>query len=625
MALDDAPAHYEWQGPETLSSTPSLIRIETARPDREWQDLRLMLEQRLYALRNWRLSWWQHWAVLAEAILPRRYHWLIVPNTMTRGLAINRMIVDPTGAQAVRVCTAGLRSGLMSSSRPWFRISAGVRMFKPDRAAKLWFDDTQDRIYRVFKGSNYYRSGTQMFEDLTVFGTAPKIMYEDRRDVLRCYNPCAGEYFLGAGGDFRVNSLYRLFTMTVIQAVEMFGYRNVGSEIQTLWNSKGASLETEVVIAHAIEPNFPAGQDDGQSSLGVVRGGFPYREIYWVWGKYTERPLSVRGFRNKPFIAPRWATTSNDAYGRSPGMDALPDILQLHTMTRRQAEAIEKLVRPPMLASVSLKNQPSSILPGRVTFAEDITKGMKPIYEVEPNIAEMTELIGKIEARVEKWFFNDLFQMLANMEGVQPRNEMEIAERRGEKLEVLGPVVDDITAELSDDIKRAYSIMARRGLIAPKPESLLGVPLDIEFDTMISLAQRAAKTAVMERTMTVATNLAQITPQVMDNLDVDEWYRQYADLSQLPEKVLTDRDQMAQKRQVAARAQQQAQHEAQQASMVTHTAPALARAAKDARAAIAPPPGPQGAAQVDTGGALNALQIMAGMGGASPGATGLPQ
>jgi hypothetical protein len=29
-----------------------------------------------------RLSWWEHWAKLAEAILPRRYHWLIVPNTM---------------------------------------------------------------------------------------------------------------------------------------------------------------------------------------------------------------------------------------------------------------------------------------------------------------------------------------------------------------------------------------------------------------------------------------------------------------------------------------------------------------------------------------------------------------
>jgi hypothetical protein len=40
-------------------------------------------------------------------------------------------------------------------------------------------------------------------------------------------------------------------------------------------------------------------------------------------------------------------------YGRSPGMVG-------------QAEAIEKLVRPPVLASVSLKNQPSSILPGRV-------------------------------------------------------------------------------------------------------------------------------------------------------------------------------------------------------------------------------------------------------------------
>src|SRR5580765_6217248 len=104
-------AHYESQSPSLLAQTPALIKKRDFPEDKRWQDLRLQLEQRLYGLRNWRLSWWEHWSRLAEAILPRRYHWLIVPNTMSRGLAINQFIVDPTGAQAVRVCTAGMRSG----------------------------------------------------------------------------------------------------------------------------------------------------------------------------------------------------------------------------------------------------------------------------------------------------------------------------------------------------------------------------------------------------------------------------------------------------------------------------------------------------------------------------------
>lgn len=536
---------------------------------------------------------------------------MIVPNSFARGLAINGAIKDPTGAQAVRVCTAGMRSGLMSSSRPWFKIKAGLRNFKPDRDAQLWFENVEDRIYRVFSGSNYYQSATQMFEDLIVFGTAPKIMYEDRETVIRCFNPCAGEYYLGCGSDFRVNSLYRTFVLTVLQCVQMFGLANVGPEVQTLWENKGASLETEVIVAHAIEPNFSVEMPGMRPNLGVVPGNFTYREYYWLWGRNTPKPCSVRGFRTKPFITPRWSTTSNDAYGHSPGMDALPDILQLHTMTVRQAEAIDKLVRPPMLADIMLKNQPSSILPGKVTYVADIAKGMRSIYDIKLDIEHMSALIEKIEGRVQKWFFNDLFQMMENLEGVQPRNEMEIAERRGEKLQVLGPVVEGVENELADDIRRVVGIMDRRRLLPPKPQSLLGIPLEIEFDSMIAVAQRAAQTAVMERVLTVTSDLKAAYPESHpeDNLNVDATYREYLDRSSFPVSCLNSEDDVKQIRTGRAKAMQEAAQKAEQAQALTHTAPAVAGAAKTA-------------SEIDPGGMLNALGMTSGQGGFAPGATG---
>ena len=602
--VDFETAHYEEMGSSLLAQTPAAAKKNWLAEDNDWQDLRLELEQRLYSLRNWRLSWWAHWAKLAENIIPRRYHWLIVPNTLTRGLAINGAIKDPTGTQAVRVCTAGMRSGIMPSERPWFRIKPSIRNFNPGHDVKLWFGEVSDRIYRVFSGSNYYQSATQMIEDLVVFGTAPKIMYEDKDSIIRCYNPCAGEYYLGAGADFRINSLYRTFVLTVIQCVEMFGLENCGPEVQSMWEQKGATLETEVIIAHAIEPNFPTERPGESKNLGVIPGNFTYREYYWLWGRYTPTPLSARGFRTKPFIAPRWSTTSNDAYGRSPGMDALPDILQLHTMTVRQAEAIEKMVRPPLLASLGLKNQPSSILPGKVTYVEDVSKGMKSIYDINMNIRDMSELIAKIEARVEKWFFNDLFQMMANLEGVQPRNEMEIAERRNEKLQVLGSIVEGIHNELADDIRRTIAIMGRRGLLPPKPAALKGIPLEIEFDSMVSIAQRAAVTATMERTLSVVTNLQKEFPDrsPMDNFDLDKWVRTYADREDVPPELIVDEKVVAQNRAAKAKANAEAAQKAQTMQAITHAAPAAASAAKDF-------------SQIDTGGALSALNLMSGMGG----------
>ncbi len=595
-------AHYERQSVTLLAQTPSLIRNFNEPDDKQWQLTRLQLEQRLYSLRAWRLSFWQHWARLAEAILPRRYHWLIVPNTMTRGLAINQAIIDPTPAQALRICTAGMRSGLMSSSRPWFKLKAGLRNFKPDRDAQIWLEEVEARIYAVLTGSNFYTAATQMFEDLIVFGTSPMLIYEDIEDIVRFYVPVCGEYYLGSGSDFRINTFNRTFVLTTTQIVQMFGLQNVGPEVQGLWNQKGASLDQENIVAHSIEPNFSLAQPGNDSNLGVIRGGFPWREYFWLWNKSTPTSLSARGFRTKPFVVFRWATTSNDSYGRSPGMDALPDILQLHQMTRRQAEAIEKMVRPPMQADIAMKNQPSSILPGRVTYVQDVQKGgMRPIYEVDPKVNEMSALIEKIEARVQKWFFNDLFLMLDNLEGIQPRNELEIAERRGEKLLVLGPVVEGVENQAAEVLRRVYAIMDRRGLIPEKPASLKGVPLEIDILSMIALAQRAAETSVMERVATVATQLSASFPDKppLDNLDGDEFIREYAERVSFPMKIFKGQEDVDAAREARAKAMQQAAQAQETASAATHVAPALASAAKDA-------------SEIDLGGGINALDLAVG-------------
>lgn len=611
-------AHYEIANDALLAKAPPALRNDRwNQTSRGWEDTRQQLEARLYALRNWRLSWWGHWAKLADAILPRRYHWLITPNTMARGQAINQAIKDPTATQALGVCQAGMREGQMSSSRPWFAIKAELSSFKPDKAAVQWFADVQERVYKVLNKSNYYQSGTTMFEDLIVFGTAPKLMYEDWQDVIRCYNPAQGEYFLGAGGDGRVNSFYRHYNQTVYQIVERFGLANCPQNVRDLWAQKGASLEVEFIVAHAIEPNFSLQSPGrGDARLGVVPGGFTYREYYWLWNRWSEQPLSVRGFHGKPFITPRWTVVSNDAYGRSVGMDALPDILQLHVMTMRQAEAVEKMVRPPLLADVSLKNQPASILPGKVTYTNDTSKGMRSIYDLRFDVEHMTALIEKIEARIDRWFFVDLFQMMANLEGVQPRNEMEIAERRGEKLQRLGPVVEGVERELADDVRRVVSIMERRRMLPPKPPSLHNVPLEIEFDSMIRVAQRAAQTAVMERTLNVVTAMKTSFPEdhPEDVVKIVPTTRKYLELSNFPPDLMNDDDEVAAIQATRTQAQQHALAQQQALTAATHAAPAVAKAAKDA-------------SQIDPGGMINAINLMTGSGGvgAGPGVPAVPQ
>jgi hypothetical protein len=605
-------AKYENQGASLLARAPATIPWKTWATNDEWETMRNYLEQRLLGMRNWRTSWWSHWAELASNILPRRYHWLVVSNQMVRGSPINGQVVSSTPTQAVKVCSAGMMNGLSSPSRPWFKFRPPPSFVSQlDSEAQLWLDEVETRVYAVMSGSNFYDALNQMYEDQIVFGTAPVIIYEDRKDIIRCYNPCAGEYYLAVGSDNRVETFYREFVQTVAQVVEMFGPKVLqGTEIGELWNNKQANLETECKIGHAIEPNFPANRYGEKTNLGVVPGNYTWREYYWLLGKGTPQPLSVRGFHDQPFVAPRWNTRSNDPYGRSPGMEALPDIVQLHLMTRRHGEAVEKGVRPPLIADVTLKNEPSSILPGRVTYVGNMATnpGMKPVYSVDPRYVEFLEqCIERIENKVSRWFFNDVFLMISQMEGVQPRNELEISERRGEKLLVLGPVIEkNLNEGLSPAINRIVSIMGRRGLLPPKPRSLRNVPVEIVYVSVLALAQAAASTAGMERTLSMAGRMEAVWPGTIDNIDPDRFIRHYGEKLDFPSQDWRSDDEVKKLRvEHAKMAQARQQQEAAE-----KMAPAASHAADAA----------QTLAETDTGGGANALQMLLGQGGVNAGA-----
>lgn len=571
MTSPNSP-HYERAGSTLLAqqpSTPATLRISD-NDIAQWNILRGHLEARLVALRTWRQSWWtQNWSDLAQYIEPRRSIWLTQstggipsPNNMSRGRPINNSIVDPTATYAVRVCSSGIMSGLASPSRPWFKVLPSVNVEMDDDGRK-WLDDVEDRIYTILAGSNFYNSFAQECEDLVVFGTAPVITYEDETDLLRCYNPAVGEYYLSSSATLRVDGIYRTFVMTIAQIVDFFGVDKCPVDIQKLWQQKGSSLEVERIIAHSIEPNFGIQGTDA----GKVKGNFAWREVYWVYGSGGEQALSFRGFVEQPFTAPRWSTQSNDAYGRSVGMDVLPDVIQLQVETLRKAEAIEKQVRPPMIASMELKNQPSSILPGHVTYVANVSAGtgMRPMYEVNPDINGMMQDLAAIQQRIKTGFFNDLFLMLEQPSPGDRKTAYEVAQKMQEKLNVIGPVIENIITEsLKPRLKRVFGILQRKGMIPPVPDSMKGIPLDVEFISMLALAQKAAATGGLERLIGIVGNMAAVFPEAKDNVDPDEFIREMSDLLGNPQKILRSMDAV---RKIRAQQQQQMQGMQQQAAM----------------------------------------------------------
>ena len=562
------------EAPEKPLNTGKADKNETGgSPDSaKWQKLRTSVDARMQALETYRYSWWVHWRELADYILPRRYRWLITANAWQRGSPINQRIIDNTSTIAARTLASGMMSGITSPSRPWFQLSTTDTVLDQQEDVRVWLDDCVSRMQQVLSSSNYYVAKAQQYFDLVVFGTAPMIIYEDiggpQSKIIACFNPCAGEYFCATNKDFKVTTLYRKFTMTISQVVDMFGLDACSETIKTAWKQQGSAVDREIIIGHCIEPNpdfIEAGGPSGTSSRGVP-SHFQFQEVYWEYGSSQTNVLRVQGFMDQPFSCPRWDTTGNDAYGRSPAMDALGDTKQLQVEQKRKAQAIDKMVNPPMQADASMKNEPASLLPGAVTYVPSLnnaSQGFRPIFQVTPPIVELKEDIKEAQQRIKDTFFNDLFLMISQLDTV--RTATEIDARREEKLVLLGPVLERFNNEgLDPDIARVFRIMARNGLFAPPPAALRGAALKAQYVSVLADQQRASSTTAIERFFAFIGSLSGVVTDAIDKGDTDEAIEIYGEALRVPAKIIRSGAALQQVRQ--ARAQQNAQQQAAQAT-----------------------------------------------------------
>lgn len=558
------------------------------------------VEGRLSGLRTNRYSFWCHWREIADYILPRRYKWVVTPNQAYRGSPINQHIIDNTGTVAARDLASGLMSGVTSPIRPWFNLKVGRIDTTIPSPSGLWLAECRRLMLLVFHESNYYSAVATRWFDLVVFGTGVMLIYEDFDNVIRCYNPCAGEYYIDNDGQMRPTIFYREFTLTIDQVVNEFGYENCSESVCRLYDQPDGSGKTqEIIIAHAVEPNT------NPAKWGFAKQ-FAYQEVYWEYGgssgpqgNNTQATgfLRKKGYFEQFANVVRWDLVSNDAYGRSPAMDALGDVKQLQLETRRKAQAIDKMVNPPLVADTQLKNQPASLLPGGITFISGFAqtgKGMASVYDTKFPINDITEDLAEVRERIRNTFFNNIFKVISQYETRSNVSATEIDARRAEALIMLGPVLERAQSEgLAQDIERTFQIMARAGIFPPAPPEIAGKTIEIEYVSMLATAQDAAQAGGIERTLSLAGNLAGIDPAVMDNIDIDFAFDKYSSLMNNDPRMIRSPEQLKAIR-------ENRQRQAEQVQKV-EMAEKLAAGAKTL-------------SETDTGAGTNALQQLSGPG-----------
>jgi len=520
--------------------------------------IRAKLENRYNYLRFERSTWRDHWRELSENIRPRRFRWN--PSDRYRsGTQRNQRILNNTATRSSRVLSSGMMAGVTSPARPWFRLTLSDQYLMERQDVRSWLADVEERMQQVFSRSNLYSSLPMVYSDMGDYGTACMMLEEDEDDVIRTSVDPIGSYCLAQDHSGRVHARYKETTRTAEQLVEHFGIENVSPTTANLYKS---TPDAWIEVIHVVEPN------DDRIAERRDWAGMPYRSVWYEYQdnhKGDDGLLGLSGYQEFPAMCPRWSVVGEDVYGECPGMDALPDIKGLQHLEKRRAQALDKVVNPPMNAPASMRRRRGSILTGDINYYRrtDGNQKFEPAHIVDPKIVYLGEELTRYERRIESTYFVDLF-MLMTMRPTVEKTAREIDELHEEKMLQLGPVLENLHDELLEPlVQRTFGIMERRGMLPPPPEDIVGVDYGVELISILAQAQKLVGTVAVERQVEMGIRMSEGgMPEALETLDADAVMRHYAkllgtepDLLRSIEEVTARRKQREQEQQAMAAAE----------------------------------------------------------------------
>lgn len=496
--------------------------------------------------RGYRQSYEGNWQDIRELVRPAGddFQSISTPGRMRTGL-----MYDTTAPDACLALASGMQSYLMSPAERWFSLRVKGMEQTQDHDILLWLEMVADILYATFQSAatNFDSAMSEAFLDLTSYGSCcvnEEWDYATNCVYFRTY-PLRSMWFReNAKG--QIDTVHRSVKMDSRQALQAFG-----SLPARMAANKQPDRMFEIV--HVVRPRIDR---DIQS---FAQTEMPFAS-YWFC-RDTKELLAESGYRQLPYLPARWLKMSDEIYGRSPAMTALPDVRMINSMKKTLIKVAQKAADPPLVVPNDGFLMPLSTHPGSLIFKEP---GMEPIEQLpggERTLPITREILQDMQMRIQQTFHADWLRMEKQNKEM---TAFEVQDRRDEKLRFLAPIIGRQQTELLGPlIRRTFSLLSWHGKLPPLPPVLAGgAKLKIDYTSPAAKAQQGIKALEMERFVADTLPLAQVDQSVLDFINFDKLTQErarYRGVSRLvlrdPREVAAIREQRQQQEQIAAAAQ----------------------------------------------------------------------
>lgn len=514
--------------------------------------------RRCDSLKSKRGTWDQNAQETAEWVIPRKSYVTTKRQKGLKTIQFNTQLFDATAVFANQYMAAGLISHLAPGNSRWI----GLKMRNPDLNEKDNVKASLSKLARLLHeelaASNFYMQLNELCLDLGWAGMGCMEPMEGKKTTLNFKNYHVSEFWIVQDSDGNVDTVYYRYKYTARQALQEWPDADLGDTIKAaLTSEKHEDMDKEFEFIQELRP-----RDEYKKYPAAGKDRFVASTIVAVKDKII---VEEEGFYDMPKLTPRWLKNTNEVNGRSQGMFALPWIKLLNTTWKDYTIATQMSLRPPTLSPDDGFVGPIRAVPGaqwhyRNTYAANVNAIRQ--FPVKPDTKNAIVFIKHIENLIKKAFYNDLFVMLQEKEGIS--TAYEISRLIEEKHTMIVPPIGRLQSELFNGlVNRSIGILGRagklRGILAPE---MIGQEYEIEYISKLALALRILETRSIGATMDVIEPIGARNPQVFDNFDDDKTVRGVAERMAYPPEMMRsipDRDEIRRVRQEELEAQRAAE------------------------------------------------------------------
>lgn len=471
--------------------------------------------------------------------------------------------------QCMQTTIDGFSSQLLSPAVRWFRFHILGQSFSTESDipfAKDWSEQVENIQNHVYDNSpsRFYSNTLLALKDSFVLGISYEIIADDVRNnqiVFECYNPW--ECYARHNSNKIVDTVYREFSLTAVQASQKWGKENLPKSIQEMIdNGQGWELCTFINAIYPDDQNI-----DGFGNAFRTTNK-PFASVYYYEGANEEaRVFAVSGYDTFPIAVHRWEVEGNEDYGSSPVLKHIETFKKYVQDEKMKTITIQKLVDPQMIAPVTMRDRLTN-RPGTRILYDSKEQGVPEYLQIKADLNALVATIEQEKQDIMRLLYTDLFKIL--MMQTKERTAYEVQQLKGEGMALLSAVVGNIQVEkLVPIIKRTYIILDRMNSLPDMPSELEKAykqgRVKIELDgPLIQTMQKYTKLNGLVNGLSGVQGIIATFPDAKANFDGDEYARQLGSAMGLPERIIREKYQVEQIHQQQAQLIQQQQQQQQQ-------------------------------------------------------------